>query len=329
MSTLVFGGAGFVGLNITESLLAEGKPVVVFDRLALPAEAAAVFRTLPGRLQAIAGDVLDPVAVGSAFTGSIDCVVLGSAVTADAAREARDPETILQVNLMALTILMRACRTGGVRRIVNLSSAAAYGSTAMDVACVTEDMAPQPVGLYGITKFSSEMVLNRLAQLWQMDLVNLRLSAAFGPWERATGVRDTTSAPFQITEAARSGQPALLARPGVRDWIYAPDVAQAVTMVLRAPVLRHRLYNVSSPHSWPALAWGQHLATLQPGLECRLAREGETPTIDFYAQADRAPLSVDRLHKELGWQARFGMADSAEHLQAWLQRFNPITEEST
>ncbi|MGJ7580015.1 NAD-dependent epimerase/dehydratase family protein [Variovorax sp. RHLX14] len=317
MKTLIFGGAGFVGLNIAARLLSEGEAVVLFDRLPLPDAAVAAFDALPGSLEVIRGDVADMEAVTGALTYEIDNVVLGSAVTADAAREIREPETILQINLMALTPILRAARDAGVHRIVNLSSAAAYGRSALDVALIDETIAPQPTGLYGITKFASEMIGGRMADLWSLDFVSLRLSAVFGPWERATGVRDTTSPQFQITEAARLGKPALLARPGVRDWIYAPDVARAVHSVLRAEAMRHRVYNVSTPETWSVLEWGQQLVALRPGFECRLAHESETPTIDLHSPADRGALSVARLHDELGWRAGFGLADSVVHLDDW------------
>ena len=320
MRTLIFGGAGFVGLNIAERLLSEGEAVVLFDRLPLPDAAVAAFAELPGSLEVIQGDVTDLQAITCALTYEIDAVVLGSAVTADAARETRDPETILQINLAALTPILRAARDAGVRRIVNLSSAAAYGRAAMDVAFVDETVAPQPTGLYGITKVASEMIGGRMAELWSLDFVSLRLSAVFGPWERSTGVRDTTSAMFQITEAARLGKAALLVRPGVRDWIYAPDVARAVHAVLQADSLAHRVYNVSTPVSWSALDWGQQLAARRPGFECRLAREGEAPTIDLHSAADRGALSVARLQEELGWQAGFGLAESVAHLDDWCRR---------
>ena len=328
MKTLVFGGAGFVGLNIAERLLADGEHVVVFDRMPLPATAMAAFARLSGQLEAQTGDVTDADAIARVLVPGIDTVVLGAAVTADAAREARDPQGILQVNLMALTPILRAARDAGVRRVINLSSAAAYGRSAMGVAPVDEDTQPQPVGLYGITKFTSEMIGQRMAELWSLDFVSLRLSALFGPWERATGVRDTTSAPFQITEAARHGTPALLARPGVRDWIYAPDVARAVQAVLQAGALQHRVYNVSSTQAWSALAWGEALAALQPDLVCRLACADEAPTIHLHSDTDRAPLSTARLQAELGWRAAYGLADSAAHLADWCRQ-HPLSKESS
>ena len=157
--------------------------------------------------------------------------------------------------------------------------------------------------------------------------VSLRLSAVFGPWERATGQRDTTSAPFQITEAAWLGEPALLERPGERDWVYASDVADAVSRVLQTPLLQHRVYNVSSPWRWSALAWGQAYAATRPGFECRLASDGETPTIALHSAADRASLSTTRLRDELGWSAGHDLARSAVHLDNWCRRFTTASKE--
>ena len=321
--TLIFGGAGFVGLNIAERLLGEGREVVLFDRQPLPAEASAAFASLPGRLDMVIGDVNDPHAVAHAFGGGIDSVVLGAAVTADAVREAREPEAILACNLVSLAPILRMARAAHVRRIVNLGSAAAYGQAAIDLAAVDEDTPPRPTGLYGITKFGAEMVGQRLASLWSLDFVTLRLSAVFGPWERATGVRDTTSPQHQISEAALRGEPALLARPGLRDWVYAPDVAEAVCLVAAAPALRHAVYNVSSPWRWSALAWGEALAgspMARPGFACRLAGPGETANIALHSTADRGALSTDRLRRELGWQARFGLAEAAAHFDPWCRK---------
>jgi len=328
MKTLIFGGTGFVGLNLAEELLGQGEEVVLFDRQPLPDAAARAFARLPGTLTSVIGDVTDSAAIAATVVPGIDSVILGSAVTADAAREARDPETILQVNLMALTPILRAAKAACVRRVINLSSAAVYGRAAFGVPMVNETTAPAPVGLYAITKFSSEMVGERLADLWGLDFVSVRLSAVFGPWERETGVRDTTSAPFQITEAARLGVPALLARPGVRDWIYAPDVARAVHAVARAGKLQHRLYNISASETWSALAWGQHLASLQPGFACRLAEPGEAPNINLHSDADRCPLSVARILTELDWKATVGLAASAGQLHAWCNQMGYSRKET-
>lgn len=317
MRVLIVGGVGFVGLNIAEHMLRQGDEVVLFDRAPLPDAAARAFAALPGHLRVIAGDVTDREAVSRAVTPGFDAVVMGAAITAGSARDADDPETTLRVNLLAQIPLIAAARDAGVRRVVNLSSAAAYGAAGERHPVLDETTSGDPVGLYAITKWASERVGRRLGSLWNVDLVSLRLSGVFGPWERATGVRDTLSPQCQILAAAVAGEPAILSRPGLRDWTYAADVAQAVALVAAAPSLNHDLYNISTGRSVSALAWGQALAGAFPGFVCRLAQPGETATIDLHSATDRAPLATDRIAGDLGWRAPTDDITSAAMLAAW------------
>jgi UDP-glucose 4-epimerase len=325
MKVLVFGGAGFVGLNIAAALLARGHAVTLFDRAGLPPGAAKEFARYGDRLAAVRGDVTDGEAVETVIVSDHDAIVLGAAVTAGPAREADDPETILRVNLLAQTPILMAARRSGVKRIINLSSAAAYGASAFRHALLDEETPCDPASLYAITKFASEKVAARLAALWQQEIVSVRLSAVFGPWERSNEVRDTPSPQAQILAAMQGGYEAVLSRPGVRDWIYAVDVAEAVALLIEAAKPEHQLYNISSGVEWPALQWGEELAALHPRLVCRLADAGEVATVDLHSAADRAPLSVARMADEFGWRARFGCADSAADLSAWWKRHREDT----
>ena len=109
-----------------------------------------------------------------------------------------------------------------------------------------EATACDPESLYAVTKFASEKVAARLAALWQSDIISVRLSGVFGPWERATDMRDTISPQAQIVAAMHDRRAAILPRPGVKDWIYAPDVAEAVARLIEAERPQHSLYNISS-----------------------------------------------------------------------------------
>lgn len=316
MTTLLCGGSGFVGLNIAEALLAAGRRVVILDRSPPPPEAASAFAALPGSLEVVTGDVRDEAVLAEAIRPGLDAIVLGAAITADAARDAREPEQILAVNLLAPVAIVRRAREAGVRRIVNLSSAAAYGRAAYGPDPLREDDPTDPEGLYALTKFASERVLARLSGLWGLDAVSVRLTGVFGPWERDTGLRDTLSPQAQILAHRAAGTAALLARPGFRDWSYAPDVAAALLRVLDAPKLPSMTYNISGPFVWSALAFGERLAALGPGFACRLAGPGETPNVELHSAADRAPLDTTRLAAELGFRARFDLDASVADLLA-------------
>ena len=320
MKVLIFGGAGFVGLNIAAALLARGHKVTAFDRSELPPAAQQEFARYGDALAVEQGDVTDRPAIERVIARGYDAIVLGAAITAGPARDAADPLSILQVNLLAQVPILESARRSGVTRIVNLSSGSAYGEAASRHPLLDEETPCDPVSLYSITKYASERVAARLSALWPLEIISVRLSGVFGPWERATGVRDTPSAQAQIVAALRQQRQAILSRPGIKDWIYAPDVADAVTVLIEAAKPKHPLYNISTGREWSALQWGQDFAALHPGFVCRLAASGEATTVDLHSDTDRAPLSIVRMEQEFGWRARFGCTDSAADLSDWWTR---------
>jgi UDP-glucose 4-epimerase len=230
------------------------------------------------------------------------------------------PERVIETNLLGFTHVLRAARNAGVRRVINLSSTAAYGDAAFGPEWLDEaDTAPDPVTLYSLTKFATERTAQRLAFLWDSDIRSIRLSGVFGRFERKTSARDTPSPMLQIVESARRREPAILARPGVRDWTYAPDVARAVAMLLEADAPAYDLYNVSAGRTFSALAFGQKLAERVPDFTCRLAAENEPANIDLHTALDRAPLSNKRIRQDLGYEPAFDLDRAVEDYADWLE----------
>jgi UDP-glucose 4-epimerase len=262
------------------------------------------------------GDIADAKGIDSLIAGGCDAIVLGAAVTAGDDLERASTARVLEINVMAQIPILLAAIRHGVRRVVNLSSASAYGAAGARVEILDEDTPCDPVSFYAISKFTSERSVARHAELFGGDFLSVRLSAVFGPWERPGSVRDTPSLQYQILAAFARGVAAIMPEPGMRDWIYAPDAAEAVVLLIEAERPRHRLYNISCGASWPALQWGEALAALHPGLQCRLAAPGEKTVIKLHGPA-RAPLSVARMADEFGWRARFGCAESAAAMSAW------------
>ncbi|MEM9431074.1 MAG: NAD(P)-dependent oxidoreductase [Pseudomonadota bacterium] len=317
MTVLVIGGAGFVGLNIVEALLTAGRAVRVYDTAPPPEAAARAFAGLPGTVELQLGDVRDAQGLRAAVAGCSE-LIYGAAITAGTERDRDAPELTLSVNLTGFLTALEAARDSAVRRVINLSSAGAYGAAAFrGTGPLTETEPCDPESVYSLTKFGSERLGARMAAVWGLDVVSVRLSGVFGRWERGTGVRDTLSPQHQILEAARAGQPALIERADARDWIYAPDVARAVIGLLDADALTHSLYNISTGTTWSVLDWGQAFATAWPGAECRLAEPGESPTISLHSTADRRRLDISRLEAELGPRRCFGFEQSAADYAAW------------
>jgi len=317
MKVLIFGGAGFVGLNVAEALLARGHDVMLYDRKELPAGAEGSFAKFREQLTVVQGEISDVERIDTLIKAGVDTIVLGAAITAGDHLERTATSRILDINVMAQMPILSSAIRRGVRRVVNLSSAAAYGAAGQRHQVLDENTPCDPVSFYAISKFTSERSVARLAELFGGEFLSVRLSAVFGPWERIGKVRDTPSLQFQILAEFARGEPALLPEAGVKDWIYAPDAAEAVAVLIEAEQPRHRLYNISTGATWSALQWGEAFAALHPGWQCRLAAPGEKTFIKLHG-GDRAPLSVTRMADEFGWRARFGCAESAAAMSAWL-----------
>jgi UDP-glucose 4-epimerase len=316
MKVVIFGGTGFVGLNLAATLLARGHHVMLYDRKQLPLGALRFLVNYGERLKVVQGEITDEERIGALIAEGCDAIVLGAAITAGEHLEMTATESILQINVLAQIPILKAAIRHRIHRVVNLSSAAAYGNAGQRHLLLDEETPCDPVSFYAISKFTSERSVARHAELWDRDFLSVRLSAVFGPWERVGRVRDTPSLQFQILAEFSRGVPAILPGPGVKDWLYAPDAAEAVAVLIEAERPRHRLYNISNRAAWSALQWGEAFAALHPGLQCRLATPGEKTLIRPHGP-DRAPLSVERIEQEFGWRARFGCAESAADLSAW------------
>lgn len=311
MTVLITGASGFVGLALVEALLAGGNGVVALDAAPMPAIAQAHFASLPGALRMVVADARDEAAMARAMEGA-ECMVIMAAVTAGVEREAAAPEAVIEVNVKSVATAVRLAVGARLQRVLHLSSVAVYGADAQTKGPLSEDMACRPVTLYGVTKAAGEATALRLAALGGLDLVAARLGSCFSPWEHATGLRDTLSPQLEILRASHRGEPVVLESDAARDWLYVRDAAAGLTALLRAPALRHRVYNVGSGMVWPLSAWCD---AVSPG---RPWRTGPSPHIKTWGA--RPPASIARLLTDTPFRPQFNAAEAAADWRSFLGR---------
>ncbi len=323
MAILITGGLGFVGLNLLEAFLAEGEEVVLFDLGSMPKSAEADLVGYAGRWHGVKGDIRDGGMVRDVIRSHrIDRIVHGAVITADEARERRDPASIIEVNLLGTVRLFEAAKAEGVRRVLSISSSSAYGETVYRAAEVDEEAPARPRSLYEITKYAGERTSLRLGALFGIPVVTTRLSVVFGPWERETGFRDTLSAPLQVTRLALRGEEAVLPREGNADWVYSRDVAAALVHLL-GTTTEHGVYNVAQGGRWTLAAWCTRLAERLPAFRWRVAKGGEPANVHLYFPHDPASFDVARL-VAAGYRPRFGLDEAFADYMAWLDRHKDV-----
>lgn len=299
MTVLLTGASGFVGLALLERLLGDGRSVVAFDRRPLPAALLPRFAALPGTLAPLHGDVMDAAAVAAAFRAhKITHVIHAAAITSAAAREAADPATVVGVNLVGTANVAHAAAVAGVQRFLLIGSISAFGSGHPGTATFDDDTPHAPRTLYALGKAGAETIVARLGELHGFDWVIGRLGWVFGPYEYATGLRDTLNAVHHLTAAARAGRAISLPRPARRNWHFVRDAVHGLVTLLDAPALRHRAYNLGPGHIWALTQWCALLADRHPAFRWSVRGDGEP--IELYIDQEGALLGGERFRAEFG-----------------------------
>lgn len=226
---LVTGGAGFIGSNLVDALLARGYAVRVLDNLSTGKR-----ENLPQspRVELIVGDVADAGCVRRAVQGCRAVVHLAAVASVQASVD--DPFGTHQSNLIGTLNLCEAMRESGVKRVLFASSAAVYGNNGEGHA-IDEDTPKAPLTPYAADKLASEHYLDFYRRQHGLEPVVFRFFNIFGP-------RQDPSSPYSgvisiFTERAQKGLPIAVFGDGeqTRDFLYVADLVEVLVQALESP----------------------------------------------------------------------------------------------
>jgi UDP-glucose 4-epimerase len=240
---LVTGGAGFIGSHLVDALVAAGETVRVLDDFSTgQAENLAG----AGGIEIIRGCVTDPSAVTRAVEGCE--VVYHLAALASVAKSVEDPPASHAVCATGTLNVLDSARKAGVKRVVYAASASAYGG-ASDPAGQDEDTPLVPLSPYAAAKLAGEFHCQAFAATYGLETVRLRFFNVFGPRQRADSPYSGVIAIFAATVAA--GKTPTVFGDGLqsRDFVYVSDVANALQLAARTPLVSGNVYNVGTGKS--------------------------------------------------------------------------------
>ena len=174
MRVLVTGGAGFVGTNLTLSLLEHGYDVKIFDDLSTGLE-----QNIPKDAEFINGSILDTSKLNNAIKECEVVVHLGA--RGSVPRSIKDPIATHDVNSSGTLNVLEAARSSGSHYIFS-SSSSVYGSNM--TLPKSEDMVLRPLTPYAASKMSGEALSLAYAKSYELPVSTFRFFNIFGPWQR-------------------------------------------------------------------------------------------------------------------------------------------------
>lgn len=172
---LVTGGAGFIGSNLAEELIAQGASVCILDNLVTGFREN--LEEIKGDLDFVEGDLNDPAALKKALEGVE--VVFHQAALPSVPRSVTNPQETHQACVNGTFALLNAAKDSGVRRLIYAASSSAYGD--QPVLPKVETMSPQPLSPYAGAKLMGEYYCRIFAHVYGLETLCLRYFNVFGP----------------------------------------------------------------------------------------------------------------------------------------------------
>ena len=178
MKVLVTGGAGFIGSNLCEYLLAHNYKVVCLDNFAT----GKIENLLPllnrylDTFKLIVGDIRDLSDCQKAVVG-VD-YILHEAALGSVPRSIKDPATTNAVNIGGFLNMLIAARDAGVKRFMYAASSSTYGDS--QSLPKVEDVIGRPLSPYAVTKYVNELYADVFARTYGMECIGLRYFNVFG-----------------------------------------------------------------------------------------------------------------------------------------------------
>lgn len=246
--TLIIGGAGFIGSNLAQRLLEQGKRVLVFDSLARPGVEQNLhwLRTQHGdRLLLQIADLSDPAALTTAVRHATAVFHLGAQVAVTTSLQ--DPLNDFAVNAQGTLHLLEALRTQGKQiPLVFTSTNKVYGALS-DLALQAKDLCYQPVDSlirksgvnekrnlafhspYGCSKGAADQYVLDYAHTFGLPATVFRMSCIYGPRQFGTEDQGWVA---HFLRCALAGHPITIYGDGkqVRDILFIDDLINALLL---------------------------------------------------------------------------------------------------
>lgn len=305
MKVLVTGGAGFIGSQVADRLIAEGHDVCILDNLSTGRR-----ENVPPAARLYEVDLEDEAGVRAVLERERPEVVNHHAAQTSVIVSLRDPLSDVQANIVNSVRLLRACLDFHVRKFIYASTGgAAYGSPDPADLPVDETYPVRPISPYGIDKHTVEHYLFLYGVNEGLRWTVLRYSNVYGPRQRAEGEAGVVAI---FTNRMLRGQVCTIYGDGkqTRDFVHVHDVAEVNLRVLTAG--DGEIYNIATGVESSVL---EVVAALEAAWGRPIAVEHAPPRV---GEVKRIALDVSKARRELGWEPRYALREGiAQTLESY------------
>lgn len=306
---LVTGGAGFIGSQIVDLLVAEDcAEIVAVDNMVRGRRENLAAAMTRGPVRLVHGDIRDRALMASLVEGA-DIVFHQAALRITHC--AAEPRAAIEVMVQATFDLLEQCAAHRIEKVIAASSASVYGMAS--AFPTTEEQHPYDNRtLYGAAKAFNESLLRSFKDMCGLDYVAFRYFNVYGPRMDIHG--RYTEVLIRWMERLDAGQPPLIFGDGQQtmDFIHVRDVAR-VNIVGAKSDVTDEVFNVASGTETSLLQLARMLARV-------MGRAALAPQFGPERSVNPVPRrlgSTEKAARLLGFRDEISLEAGLEGLVAW------------
>lgn len=317
MKILVTGGAGFIGSNLCEYLLAEGYTVRCLDNFATgkPENIFHLLEQYPQTFSLLVGDIRNLDDCRKGVEGME--YVLHEAALGSVPRSIKDPITTNDVNIGGFLNMLVAARDSGIKRFIFAASSSTYGDSKS--LPKVEDVIGKPLSPYAITKYVDELYADVFARTYGIEYIGLRYFNVFGRRQDPFGAYAAVIPLFvkkfmnhEIPNVNGDGEYS-------RDFTYIDNVIQMNMLALTTKNLEavNQIYNTAFGERTTLNQLISYLQEYLCEFDAEIANIKPTHGPNRAGDIPHSLASVEKAKKLLGYDPKFSMKQGLKEAVKW------------
>lgn len=352
---LITGGAGFIGIHLSNELVNQGYSVTVLDNLSPHVHGLDSERPigLNPSVKLVIGDVRDVFTINDLVIWSDAIFHFASIGSAD--KSLAQIQELNDVNNIGTSVLVESVIKNPVKKLILASSMCVYGEGyysdskgntyqnltrslsdlenkqwdfinrsgefLLPLPC-NEQQNPRLDSMYSITKFDQEKICMLVGEAYNIPVVSLRFFNVYGPGQSFESRYSDVLSGF--ISRFLNGQPPLVFEDGnqIRDFLYISDAVRVCQLALEKPSANGHIINVGSGIPRTILSLAQHFTRLLDP-----ANTYPVITEQFrFKEARHSFADVSKLYELLGFEPRVSIEEGIQKTIAWLEDPSLVNE---
>lgn len=245
MNVLITGVSGFIGFNLSLSLLKKSIKIIGIDNLndyydqRIKMSRLKILKKCKNFLF-MSDDIVNFKNLNDIFEKFKPTHVIHLAAQAGVRYSIDNPQAYVDSNLVGFMNILEVCRKYPVRHLIYASSSSVYGGNKV-APFSTDHNVDHPVSLYAATKKANELMAHAYSHLYNIPTTGLRFFTVYGPWGRPD------MAYFSFTKDMIEGNPIKVYNHGQmeRDFTYIDDIVEAIIKLIDMPPVGNKDWDES------------------------------------------------------------------------------------